>query len=193
MSLLIHAPGIFVHFWHHYLSRSMISNRLGKLVHYMCVLPDVHDCDGIAGLILGLHPANERWHYFVTTSLIGWAQAQNQLCIGYVDGLVQERCNSNALAMEIRLSCSKPSYYLCWTIWEWVCCVKFGSITGCLVRYEEHQDPSYLQNTSSMGHCLWKDSLDLSAEITLTADCIYWYSVSPIYRGWWGPSNGTTI
>ena len=26
-------------------------------------------------LILGLHPANERWYYFVTRSLIGWAQA----------------------------------------------------------------------------------------------------------------------
>ena len=27
------------------------------------------------GLILGLHPANERRRYFVTTSLIGWTQA----------------------------------------------------------------------------------------------------------------------
>ena len=27
------------------------------------------------GLILGLRPANERRHYFVTPSLIGWAQA----------------------------------------------------------------------------------------------------------------------
>ena len=31
-----------------------------------------------AGLILGLRPANERWRYFVTTSLIGWAQVKNQ-------------------------------------------------------------------------------------------------------------------
>ena len=30
---------------------------------------------GYAGLILGLHPANERQRYFVTASLIGWAQA----------------------------------------------------------------------------------------------------------------------
>ena len=28
-----------------------------------------------AMLILGLHPANENWCYFVTMSLIGWAQA----------------------------------------------------------------------------------------------------------------------
>ena len=28
-----------------------------------------------AGLILGLHPANERPSYLLTTSLIGWAQA----------------------------------------------------------------------------------------------------------------------
>ena len=31
-----------------------------------------------AGLILGLHPANERRRYFVMTSLIGWAQAYKQ-------------------------------------------------------------------------------------------------------------------
>ena len=30
--------------------------------------------DKLAGLILGLRPANESQHYFVTTSLIGWAQ-----------------------------------------------------------------------------------------------------------------------
>ena len=29
----------------------------------------------ISGLILGLHQANVRQRYFVTTSLIGWAQA----------------------------------------------------------------------------------------------------------------------
>ena len=33
-----------------------------------------------SGLILGLHPANERRHYKVTLSLIGWAQTQNQRC-----------------------------------------------------------------------------------------------------------------
>ena len=27
-----------------------------------------------SGLILGLCPANERWRYFITTSLIGWVQ-----------------------------------------------------------------------------------------------------------------------
>ena len=31
----------------------------------------------------------------------------------YFDGLVQERRNSSALAMEFRLSCTKPSIYLC--------------------------------------------------------------------------------
>ena len=34
----------------------------------------------IVGLLLGLHPAIERRRYFVTTSLIGWAQAWNQAC-----------------------------------------------------------------------------------------------------------------
>ena len=37
--------------------------------------PRLHECrpeKSIAGLILGLRPANERCRYFVTTSLIGW-------------------------------------------------------------------------------------------------------------------------
>ena len=39
-------------------------------LHYTAVLCGI----GIAGLVLGLRPANERRRYFVTTSLIGWAQ-----------------------------------------------------------------------------------------------------------------------
>ena len=35
-----------------------------------------------AGFILGLTPANERRRNFVTTSLIGWAQTENQPCDG---------------------------------------------------------------------------------------------------------------
>ena len=38
----------------------------------------------IAGLILGLHPTNERCRYNLTPSLIGWAQTYNQPWIGYV-------------------------------------------------------------------------------------------------------------
>ena len=36
------------------------------------VLGDMCHCD--TGLIVGLHPANERCHYEITPSLIGWAQ-----------------------------------------------------------------------------------------------------------------------
>ena len=36
-----------------------------------------------SGLILGLRTANERRRYFVTTPLIGWAQALNQPCYYY--------------------------------------------------------------------------------------------------------------
>ena len=36
---------------------------------------DLYVLYSLSGLILGLRPANDRWHYFVTTSLIGWAQA----------------------------------------------------------------------------------------------------------------------
>ena len=46
------------------LDRSLAVKNLNPLVQVM------H-----AGLILGSRPANERQRYFVTTSLIGWAQA----------------------------------------------------------------------------------------------------------------------
>ena len=36
---------------------------------------------GSTGMILGLCPANERRRYFVTISLIGWAQTWNQPCL----------------------------------------------------------------------------------------------------------------
>ena len=35
----------------------------------------------MSGLILSLCPANERWCYFVTTSLISWVQTWNQSCM----------------------------------------------------------------------------------------------------------------
>ena len=34
------------------------------------------------GIILCMCPANERWRYSVTPSLIGWAHAQNDPCFG---------------------------------------------------------------------------------------------------------------
>ena len=40
-----------------------------------------HNEYSFPGLILGLRPPNERRRYFVTMSLIGWAQALNQACL----------------------------------------------------------------------------------------------------------------
>ena len=37
--------------------------------------------------------------------------SDDNLVITRIDGLVQERRNSSALAMELRLSCTKPSMY----------------------------------------------------------------------------------
>ena len=65
--------------------------------------------------------ANERWHYIVTSSLISLARTQNDpwgstvigtwklKMMGYIDGLVQERRNSIANALELHLSCTNPS------------------------------------------------------------------------------------
>ena len=41
-----------------------------------------------------------------------WGCSLSNLCLteqAYIDGLVQERRNSSALAMELRLSCTNPS------------------------------------------------------------------------------------
>ena len=58
----------------------------GKEMHFVCcvilaqdivddfLLNYIVDERLQAGLILGLHPANERQRYFVKLSLIGWAQ-----------------------------------------------------------------------------------------------------------------------
>ena len=32
-------------------------------------------------IIFFMHPANERWHYIATSSLIGWMHTQNNPCI----------------------------------------------------------------------------------------------------------------
>ena len=50
-----------------------------------------YDLYSTSGLILGLCPANERRRYFVTTSLIGWAQTLNQPWIAKLYAI--HRCN----------------------------------------------------------------------------------------------------
>ena len=57
-----------------------------KMQSQLSYIQDVAQCNTIlysleearrqnTGMILGLHPANERQRYFVITSLIGWVQA----------------------------------------------------------------------------------------------------------------------
>ena len=50
---------------------------LGEMMHWnrnVGTVTILYIITVIAGLILGLRPANERRRYFVTTSLIGWVQ-----------------------------------------------------------------------------------------------------------------------
>ena len=56
-------------------------NTTQVVIHISVSSPDqLHNTRAISGLILGLHPANERYHYKVTPSLIGRAQIHNQPC-----------------------------------------------------------------------------------------------------------------
>ena len=79
-----------------------------------------HQCDSnmsmgmhaevIAGIILGVGSDSEKWHYNVTSSLIGWGHTQNDPCIvftkvvGWIKGvmnLVTHHIMSKASCKEI--------------------------------------------------------------------------------------------
>ena len=50
----------------------------------LILIPGTEQPIHYAELTRGLRPANERRRYFVTTSLIGWAQTKNQPCYAHV-------------------------------------------------------------------------------------------------------------
>ena len=52
-----------------------------RIILYMCPFMTKSFHHAYTGLILGLHPANERWRYLKMTSLIGWVQALNWPCL----------------------------------------------------------------------------------------------------------------
>ena len=66
-----------------------------------------------------------RWALMDVVSINKWLRS---LCLNtfigsaiYVDGLVKERRNSSALAVELRLSCTKPSIFSYYFVWCRVC------------------------------------------------------------------------
>ena len=86
-----------------------------------CTFPCRHQFQEMAiilytGLILGLCPANERRCYFVTTSLIGWVQAQNQPCVQQaLFTILRKRPQSTCCNTEARA----PSQYKDRLIYVW--------------------------------------------------------------------------
>ena len=62
------------------------------------------------------HCEMSRSHCNIFCEVLVWCNLQNVLghCDTHIDGLVQERCNSSVLAMELLLSCINPFiWYLC--------------------------------------------------------------------------------
>ena len=60
---------------------SFLPSSSAAIVRNQCLVTRrslVHHNHGNTELILDLRPANERRYYFVTTSLIGWAQTMNR-------------------------------------------------------------------------------------------------------------------
>ena len=67
---------------HNSWSRPSENIWMHRALHMWVITPKWTNCGkDISGLILDLRLANERRRYFVTTSLIGWAQTWNQPCI----------------------------------------------------------------------------------------------------------------
>ena len=53
------------------------TNNMDRQPIERCHMNDSHCGDEMAEIILGMVPLNERWRYFVTSSLIHWAHTQN--------------------------------------------------------------------------------------------------------------------
>ena len=63
------------------------------LNHYCMNIRTVYDCT-LYRIILCMHPANERWCYTVTPSLIGWAHTQNDPCLWFIC----TKCTANTMS-----------------------------------------------------------------------------------------------
>ena len=61
-------------------------------------------------------------------SLVEQGLRQWDKALSHIDGLVQERCNSSALAMELRLSCTNPSICIIFSYWLRPCSAIVGKI-----------------------------------------------------------------
>ena len=72
--------------------------------------------------VSSIHISSKQWkhhvhHYLSYTklhhynTLIHSDMPGEAFVMGHIEGLVQERCSSSALAMELRVSCPKPSIH----------------------------------------------------------------------------------
>ena len=129
----------------HYLNQLLSTHMIR--VTWVCVI----NMFTFTGIILCMCPANERWCYNVTSSLIGWA---------HISALVQERRNSSVLSMELCLSCTNPSIYkvipgfieTCFQLWQ------KNIMHRTLIRADSRFEPSQWQTTlicNDDSHWLW--------------------------------------
>ena len=72
--LIYHQWGPLAFKWEKVHRNSSVYHSLKSVENYIFENTGTSPRGQWAGLILGLPPANERRRYFVTTSLIGWAQ-----------------------------------------------------------------------------------------------------------------------
>ena len=66
-----------------------------------------------------LHLFREQWSVHAQSHPVLIPRACCLILKTYIDGLVQERCNSIANALELHLSCANPLIYLHLFTWQW--------------------------------------------------------------------------
>ena len=102
------------------------------------------------GTMLYMHPANERRHYSVTTSLIGWAHTQNDPCL-----LTYSVAKTHVLSPRVSL-------HIIWNKWQYVYTsymdvtvdksVWFTQITNLITRSQWIKLDEYLRFISERKH-----------------------------------------
>ena len=73
--------------------------------------PGGHHVGPMNFAIRGIIPLGSQCSMYEVSAMMRMDYYRLLIYHSHIDGLVQERCNSNALAMELLLSCTNPSIY----------------------------------------------------------------------------------
>ena len=95
---------VLKHIYLHHVTICIVSRHLNRTIYVLTYAYMDHKMRRISTYLTARWPAESK-----SASLVnGFLQS---CLVNHIEGLVQEKRNSSALAMELRLSCTKPSIY----------------------------------------------------------------------------------